>query len=68
MAHRKKEEQRHEIKSSMRPVRCPKCGQKIMDVKADAKMQLIAPMTERNPDFIMRCGHCGAEIGVITTE
>ncbi|MDO4306939.1 MAG: hypothetical protein Q4C77_08895 [Eubacteriales bacterium] len=65
---RKKEEQGHEIKTNMRPVRCPKCGQKIMDAKIDTKMQFITPVTDRNPDFIVRCRHCGADIGVIKTE
>lgn len=65
---RKKEEQKHEIKINMRPVRCPECGRKIMDVWIDTKMQFITPTTGRYPDFMIKCRHCGAEIGVIKTE
>lgn len=65
---RKKEEQGHEIKTNMRPVRCPKCGRKILDAGTDTKMQFISPVTNRNLDFIIRCKHCGADIGVIKTE
>lgn len=65
---RKKEEQKHEIKINMRPVRCPECGRKIMDVWIDTKMQFITPTTGRYPDFMIKCRHCGVEIGVIKTE
>lgn len=65
---RKKEERIHEIKKGMRPVRCPKCGQRIMDAGIDTKVQFIAPVTGRYPDFIVRCRHCGADIGVMKTE
>lgn len=39
-----------------------------MDAGIDTKMQFITPVTDRNPDFIVRCRHCGADIGVIKTE
>ncbi|MCI8694060.1 MAG: hypothetical protein HFH91_15290 [Lachnospiraceae bacterium] len=65
---RKKEEQRHEIKTGMRPVHCPKCGKRVMDAGIDTKMQFIAPVKSRYPDFIIKCRHCGADIGVIKTE
>ncbi len=52
----------------MRPVRCPKCGQRLMDAGFDTKVQFITPETDRYPDFIVRCRHCGADIGVIKTE
>lgn len=65
---RKKEEQGHEIKTGMRPVRCPECGRKILDVGIDTKMQFVTPVMDRNPDFIIRCRHCGADIGVTKTE
>lgn len=39
-----------------------------MDVKTNAKMQFITPMADRNPDFIVRCRHCGADIWVIKIE
>lgn len=65
---RKKEEQGHEIKTNMRPVRCPECGWKVMDVGIDTKMQFITPTMGRYPDFMIKCRHCGMEIGVIKTE
>lgn len=65
---RKKEEQRHEIKTKMHPVRCPECGRKIMDVGIDTKIQFIPQAAGRYPDFMIKCRHCGAEIGVIKTE
>ncbi|MCM1008159.1 MAG: hypothetical protein NC485_09550 [Ruminococcus flavefaciens] len=65
---RKKEEQRHEIKTGMRPVHCPKCGKRVMDAGIDTKMQFIAPEKGRYPDFMIKCRHCGADIGVIKTE
>ena len=65
---RKKEEQNHEIKTKLRPVRCPKCGHRIMDVGIDTRMQFFTPVTDRYPDFMIKCRHCGTEIGVIKTE
>lgn len=65
---RKKEESTHEINTRMRPVRCPKCGQRLMDAGFDTRVQFITPETDRYPDFIVRCRHCGADIGVIKTE
>ncbi len=61
---RKKEEWKHEIKKHMRPVRCPKCGGRIMDARIDTKVQFITPSMGRCPDFILKCGRCGTEIGV----
>ena len=52
---RKKEEQVHEIKTDMRPVRCPEFGRKILDAGTDTKMQFITPVTDRDlPDS---CGN-----------
>ena len=65
---RKKEEHGHEIKISWRPVRCPKCGRKIMDAVTDIKIQFTALAMGRYPDFIIKCRHCGASIGVTKTE
>lgn len=65
---RKKEEQAHELKKKRRHVRCPKCGWRLMDAALDTKTQLITPVEGRYPDYIVKCGHCGVEIGVIKTE
>lgn len=65
---RKKEEQRHEIKSGMRPVYCPKCGWKLLDAVKGTKTQIMIPHKGRYPDLCMKCGHCGAEVGIIKTE
>lgn len=60
----KKEEWKHEIKQCMRPLRCPKCGGRIMDAGIDTKVQFITPSMGRCPDFILKCRRCGAEIGM----
>ena len=39
-----------------------------MDAAFGTKTCLITPMKGRYPDFIVKCGHCGAEIGVVKTE
>lgn len=65
---RKKEAWKHEIKKRMRPVRCPKCGGRIMDAKIDTKVQFITPSMGRCPDFILKCDRCGTEIGVVKIE
>ena len=30
--------------------------------------QLVTPMEGRYPDFIIKCGHCGAKVGVARAE
>ncbi len=65
---RKKEAWKHEIKKRMRPVRCSKCGGRIMDAKIDTKVQFVTPSMGRCPDFILKCDRCGAEIGVVKIE
>nr|DAY94024.1 MAG TPA: Transcription initiation factor IIE, alpha FINGER, Transcription [Caudoviricetes sp.] len=65
---RKKEETADEIKAKMRPVRCPQCGCRIMDAVEGTKAQFITSSMDRYPDFMIKCRHCGAEIGVIKTE
>lgn len=65
---RKKEAQSHDLKRERRPVCCPVCGWRILDVAIDTKMRLITPTKSQNPDFSIKCGHCGSEIGVIKTE
>ena len=62
---RKKEGQTYEIKNRMRPSGCPKCGRRIMDVSLDTKMRFVTPKKGRHPYFIIKCWHCGAEIGVV---
>lgn len=68
MVRRKKEEYTHELREKRRPLCCPKCGWRIMDAVAGTKAQFITPQKGRYPDFIVKCGHCGAEIGVTKTE
>lgn len=65
---RKKEEHIDEIKKTRRPVPCPVCGHRIMDASWNTRTQLITPTKNRYPDYYVKCGHCGAEIGVIKTE
>lgn len=65
---RKKEEHNDEIKKNMRPVRCPECGGRMMDAGIDTNVQFYTPAKGRYPDFIIKCRHCGAEIGVMKTE
>lgn len=65
---RKKEERNDEIKRYLRPVRCPECGGRIMDAGIDTKVQFFTPAKNRYPDFMIKCRHCGADIGVIKTE
>ena len=36
-----------------------------MDVSLDTKMRFVTPKKGRHPDFIIKCWHCGAEIGVV---
>ena len=40
----------------------------MVDAPADTKIQLIALAESRNPDLILKCGHCGAMVGVMKTE
>lgn len=65
---RKKEEHNDEIKKNMRPIRCPECGGRMMDAGIDTNVQFYTPAKDRYPDFIIKCRHCGAEIGVMKTE
>ncbi|WP_390439043.1 hypothetical protein [Lactonifactor longoviformis] len=65
---RKKEERYDEIKRNMRPVRCPECGSRLMDAGADTKVQFFTPAKGRYPDFVIKCGHCGAKVGVMKTK
>ena len=52
------------MKAMWRPVRCPECGRKIMDAERSIKIQFTAPAAGRYPDFMIRCRHCGAGVGV----
>ena len=62
---RKKEEYPDELKDDMRPVHCPVCGRRVLDAVLGTRTQLVTPLPGRYPDFIVKCGHCGAEVGVI---
>lgn len=57
-----------EIKRKVRHIRCPVCGHRMVDAPADTKIQLIALAESRNPDLILKCGRCGAMVGVMKTE
>ncbi len=65
---RKKEAQNRENRKRRQILRCPNCGQRLMDSAPDTKTQLFTPVKGRKPDYYIKCGHCGAEIGVIKTE
>ena len=64
----KKEEKTNGLEKRRRPICCPKCGTRLMDAVSGTKIQYITPMKCRYPDFIIKCGHCGIEIGVITIK
>ena len=64
----KKEAEQNDIKEKMRPVYCPKCGWKLLDAVSGMKTQTKIPHKGRYPDLCMKCGHCGAEVGIIKTE
>lgn len=68
MMRRKKEDQTNGLMRKRRPVCCPKCGWRIMDAAWNTQTQLITPKKGRYPDYYVKCGHCGTEIGVIKTE
>ena len=65
---RKKEAQTNGLRTTLRPVCCPVCGRRIMDAVSGTKTQMIPPRRGRYPDFIIKCGHCGSEVGVMKTE
>lgn len=58
----------NEIKRMVRHIRCPVCGYRVVDAPADTRVQLIAPAEGWNPDLILKCGRCGAMVGVMKTE
>lgn len=64
----KKEAENNALTSRLRPVYCPLCGWKLMDAVYGTKTQTKIPRKGRYPDFYMKCGHCGAEIGITKTE
>ncbi len=65
---RKKEAQNREKRKQRQILPCPNCGQRLMDSALDIKTQLFTPVKGRKPDYYIKCGHCGAEIGVTKTE
>ncbi|MDR4075950.1 hypothetical protein [Eubacterium callanderi] len=68
MRRSKKEVEQYELTDDRKPILCPKCGRRFMDSAPDTKSRLIIPKKGRYPDYYVKCGHCGAEIGVIKTE
>lgn len=68
MRRSKKEDEQNALTNRMRPVYCPLCGWKIMDAVYGTKTQTKIPRKGRYPDFYVKCGHCGAEIGITKTE
>lgn len=64
----KKEEQVNGLERKRRSIGCPKCGHRLLDVSMNTKVQLVIPTKKRNPDFMIKCRHCGTEIGVMKTE
>ena len=65
---RKKEAQNREKRKQRQTLPSPKCGQRLMDSALDIQTQLFTPVKGRKPDYYIKCGHCGAEIGVTKTE
>ena len=41
---------------------------KLLDAVKGTKTQTKIPYKGRYPDLYMKCGHCGAEVGIIKTE
>ena len=68
MQKRKKEGDPHALTGVRRPIRCPYCGRRLMDASAATRTRFLIPTEGQYPDFIVKCGHCGAEVGVIKTE
>lgn len=65
---KKKEVQANGLEKKRRSILCPKCGHRLLDASINTKAQLVTPTKKRNPDFMIKCRHCGSEIGVIKTE
>lgn len=65
---KKKEGQANGLEMKRRSILCPKCGHRLLDASINTKVQLVTPTKNRNPDFLIKCKHCGSEIGVIKTE
>lgn len=65
---KKKEVQANGLGRKRRSILCPKCGHRLLDASINTKAQLVTPTKNRNPDFMIKCMHCGSEIGVIKTE
>lgn len=68
MKQKKKEAENNALMGRLRPVYCPLCGWKLMDAVPGTKTQTVFPRKGRYPDFHIKCGHCGAEIGITKTE
>lgn len=62
----KKEIKKCAAKTRRRQIKCPSCGKRIMDASHTTKTKFAAPAAQ--PDFVMKCGCCGAEVGVIKLE
>ncbi len=65
---RKKEEDGQEVMKRVRPMRCPQCGCRVLDVVGDTQALLFILKGGRNPHFIVKCGQCGIEVGVLKIE
>lgn len=65
---KKKEVQISGLEKKRRSILCPRCGYRLMDTSLNTKVQLISPIKGRCPDFMIKCRHCGTEIGVMKTE
>jgi len=64
---RNKEAQNGVLKTRRQILRCPNCGQRLMDASPDVKTRLFTPVKGRNPDYYVKCGHCSVEVGIKKT-
>ena len=61
---RKKEAQNYDLKAQRKVLLCPGCGQRLLDSSLGIRSRLFTPVKGRNPDYYVKCRHCGAEVGV----
>ena len=49
----------------IKKAKCPFCGHRLLDVPYDSAVVFTNPKTKgKPPDFVMKCKHCGKEVGI----